>query len=137
MDPSGARTRLFAKDNQDAARPGDVLLVTTRRAADPFAGVLVGVRRRGIETSILLRGRLTNIGTEMWFKVYSRNLTGIEIIRRAQRRARRAKLTYLRKPKHDVGSVDHLVREWRRSRAAYTSASVGKKKRRIRRNQEF
>lgn len=137
MDPSGARTRLFSRENPDAARPGDVLLVTTRRAADPFAGVFVGLRRRGVETSILLRGQLTKVGTEMWFKVYSRNVTGIEIIKRRQRRIRRAKITYVRKPKHDVGSVDHFVREWRRARAANTSVSSGKKKRRLRKNQEF
>lgn len=129
MDPSGSRTRLFSKENPDSARVGDIVLVTTKRAADPFAGVLIAIRRRGIETAILLRGQLTKVGTEMSFKVYSRNVTGIEIIKRAEKRARRAKLTYMRQPKHDIGSVDHLVREWRRMRAANKSATVaGKKK---------
>lgn len=131
MDPSGARTRLFAKDNKDAAQVGDILLVTAKRSAEPFAGVLMAIRRRGIETAIQLRGQLSRLGVEMWFKVYSRNVTGIEIIKRAAKRARRAKLTYLRQPKHDVGSVEHLVREWRRSRMAYAARAAGGKKKKI------
>ncbi|KAJ0118499.1 ribosomal protein l19 [Diaporthe amygdali] len=134
MDPSGARTRLFSKTNPDSARVGDVLLVTTKRAAEPFAGVCVSIRRRGIESSVLLRGQLAKTGVEMSFKVYSRNVTGIEIIKRRTRRARRARLTYLRKPKHDVGSVEHHVREWRRNRNVFASA-VGKGKRKQKKRQ--
>ncbi|KAJ9154939.1 hypothetical protein NKR23_g2171 [Pleurostoma richardsiae] len=121
MDPTGARTRLFSKANPDSARVGDVLMVTTRRAAEPFSGVCISVRRRGIETAILLRGQLTKVGVEMWFKVYSRNVVGIEIIKRKEKRARRARLTFMRKPKHDMGSVDHLVQAWRRSRNVFAS----------------
>ncbi len=39
MDPTGARTRLFSRAQRDSAKVGDVLLVQTRRAAEPFAGV--------------------------------------------------------------------------------------------------
>lgn len=129
MDPSGARTRLFARDNPQAARPGDVLLVKTKKSAEPFGGVLVGLRRRGIESSILLRGQLTKVGTEMSFKIYSRNVTAIEVVKRAEKRARRAKLTYMRQPKHDLGDVTHLVRQWKRGRNVITTkGKKGKKK---------
>lgn len=128
MDPSGARGRLFSKDNRDSARVGDILLVTSKRAAEPFAGVLIAIRRRGIETAVLLRGQLTKIGVEMWFKVYSRSVTGIEIIKRAAEKARRAKLTYMRHSKHDIGSVDHIVREWRKGRSVLATASKKKQK---------
>ena len=121
MDPTGARTRLFSKENPDSAKVGDVLMVTTRRAAEPFSGVCISIRRRGIETAILLRGQLTKVGVEMWFKVYSRNVLGIEIIHRRPKRARRARLTYMRKPKHDMGSVDELVKNWRRSRNVFAT----------------
>jgi len=116
MDPSGARTRLFDRTQPDSAKAGDVLMVTTRRAAEPFSGVCLSIRRRGIDTAVLLRGQLGRVGVEMWFKVYSRNVAGIEIIWRRPKRARRARLTYMRKPKHDMGSVDHLVQAWRRDR---------------------
>jgi len=116
MDPSGARTRLFDRSRPDSARVGDVLLVTTRRAAEPFAGVCLSVRRRGVDTAVLLRGRLGRVGVEVWYKIYSRSVAAIEVIWRRPKRARRARLTYLRKPEHDMGSLDHLVTAWRKSR---------------------
>lgn len=121
MDPTGARTALFSKANRDSARVGDVLMVTHRRGGEPFAGVLMSIRRAGIDTAILLRGQLTRLGVEMWFKVYNKNVAGVEIVRRRPKRARRARLTYLRQPKHDMGSVDHYVAAWRKSRNVLTT----------------
>lgn len=121
MDPTGARARLFSKENADSAKVGDVLMVTTRRAAEPFSGVCISIRRRGVETAVLLRGQLTKVGVEMWFKVFSRNVLGIEIIHRRPKRARRARLTYMRKPQHDKGSVEDLVKNWRKSRNVFAT----------------
>jgi large subunit ribosomal protein L19 len=95
LDPTGARTRLFAKNNLEGAKVGDVLLVRLKNG-DPFAGVCINIRRRGIDTGILLRGQLTRVGVEMWYKIYSPNVEGIEVVQRIQKRARRAKLYYLR-----------------------------------------
>ncbi len=55
---------------------------------------------------------------EMWFKIYSPLVEGIEVVQRAQKRARRARLTYMRKVKHDRGSVENAVRIHLRSKAA-------------------
>ncbi|KAI5928552.1 translation protein SH3-like domain-containing protein [Camillea tinctor] len=126
LDKTGARTALFSKANPDAAKPGDVLQVTTNRGGEPFAGVCLSIRRAGVDTAILLRNQLTKIGVEMWYKVYSPTVTGIEIIWRRPKRARRARLTYMRKPKHDMGNVDHLVEAWRRTRNVFTSGKGAK-----------
>lgn len=125
LDPSGVRTALFSRANRDAARVGDVLMVTHRRGGEPFAGVLVSIRRAGIDTAILLRGRLTKVAVEMWFKVYNRNVAGVEIVHRRKKRARRARLTYLRKSKHDVGDVQNLVFAWKKSRNVLTTRAKG------------
>ncbi|KAF2841309.1 hypothetical protein M501DRAFT_1055447 [Patellaria atrata CBS 101060] len=134
LDPTGARTRLFAKTNPDAAKVGDVLLVRFR-SGDPFAGVCLNIRRRGVDTAVLLRGNLTRVGVEMWVKVYSPNVEGVEVVQRRERRARRARLYYLRQPKHDIGSVENLVRQYNRRKAILgtadaktASATAGKKK---------
>ncbi|KIH91706.1 mitochondrial ribosomal protein [Sporothrix brasiliensis 5110] len=119
MDPTGARTRLFSRKNPNAAKPGDVLVVTPSKAgAEIFGGVFLAIRRSGIETAILLRGQLAKTGVEMWFKIYSRAVAAVDIIERRPRRARRAKLTYMRQPKHDRGSIEELVKNWRRARIA-------------------
>jgi len=54
----------------------------------------------------------------MWYKIYSPNVEGIEVVKRAEKRARRARLTYLRKPKHDMGSVQNIVLAYQRTRGA-------------------
>ncbi len=95
LDPTGARTRLFDKLNTDGAKVGDILLVRQRNG-DPFAGVCIDIRRRGVDTAIFLRGNLTRVGVEMWYKIYSPNVTGIEVVKRKEKRARRARLYYLR-----------------------------------------
>ncbi|KAM3517501.1 hypothetical protein NHJ13051_008921 [Beauveria bassiana] len=122
LDPTGARTRLFAKDQADAAKPGDVLMVSTK-AGEPFSGYLIEIRRRGADTAILLRGQLMKTSVESWFKVYSPTVTAINIIWRRPKRARRARLTYMRKPEHDKGSVDHLVAAWRKERSTLRAKS--------------
>ena len=127
LDPTGARTALFSRANRDAAKPGDVLQVTTAgRSGEPFAGVCLSIRRAGVDTAVLLRNQLTKVGVEMWFKVYSPSIQGIEVIWRRPKRARRARLTYMRRPKHDMGNVDHLVEAWRRARNVFSSKGKGK-----------
>lgn len=123
MDPRGARTRLFDRASRDGVKVGDVLMVTTRRAVEPFSGVCISIRRAGIDTAILLRTALTKIGVEMWFKVYSRNVVGIDIVQRRPKRPRRARLTYMRQPKHDRGNVDAAVTAWRKSRNVFGARS--------------
>lgn len=117
LDPKGARTRLFSREFADSAKMGDVVMVTTL-TGEPFAGVFMQIRRRGVDAAIQLRGQLLKTSIEMWFKIYSPTISAIDIIWRREKRARRARLTYMRKPKHDMGSVEHLVRSWRRERYA-------------------
>ena len=95
LDPTGARTRLFNKTNLDRPQVGDILLVRFK-SGDPFAGVCINIRRRGVDTAILLRNQLTRVGVELWAKIYSPTVTGIEVVQRKEKRARRAKLYYMR-----------------------------------------
>ncbi|KAK1835174.1 translation protein SH3-like domain-containing protein [Podospora conica] len=127
MDPTGARAKLFEK-TRHGVRPGDVLIVTHRRNREPFAGVCISIRRAGIDTAILLRTALGKVGVEMWYKVYNKNVAGIEIVKRPRRRARRARLTYMRLPKHDPGNQTELVLEWKKSRKALLSKAGAAKK---------
>ena len=52
--------------------------------------------RRGMDTGILLRNKLLMVGVEMWVKVYSPSTVGVEVVKRAERRARRGKVYYMR-----------------------------------------
>ncbi|KAI0887351.1 translation protein SH3-like domain-containing protein [Annulohypoxylon maeteangense] len=123
LDRTGARASLFNKKNPDCAKPGDVLQVTTRKGGgEPFAGVCLSIRRAGVDTAILLRNHISRVPVEMWYKIFSPNVQGIEIVWRRPKRARRARLTYMRKPKYDMKNVDHLVENWRRTRNVFSKA---------------
>jgi large subunit ribosomal protein L19 len=123
LDPAGSRTRLFDRSNPEAAKVGDILLVR-QKTGEPFSGVCMNIRRRGQDTSILLRNQLTRVGVEMWFKIYSPAVTGIEVVQRREKRARRARLYYMRKPKHDLGSVENIVRQYLRQKALLGSKNL-------------
>lgn len=94
------------------------------KTGDPFAGVCINIRRRSVDTAILLRNQLTRVGVEMWYKIYSPNVEGIEVVQRAEKRARRERLTYMRKPKHDKGSVQNLVLQYQRTTQAQRGAGA-------------
>ena len=137
LDPTGARTRLFSPANPERVQPGDILVVRLR-TGDPVSGTVLNIRQRHqpIDTAVLLRNQLTRVGVEVWFKVYSPNVEGIEVVQRAVKRARRAKLYYMRQPRHDVGSVEGVVKQYLRqrsggplgSREANTGRKTGSKK---------
>lgn len=95
LDSSGNRTRLFARSNPDAPQPGDILLAIFK-SGEAFAGVCLSIRRRGTDTAVLLRNTLMMTGVELWVKIYSPNVRGIEVVQRALKRARRARLFYMR-----------------------------------------
>ncbi|KAH0545298.1 hypothetical protein FGG08_000597 [Glutinoglossum americanum] len=125
LDPTGAHQNLFSRTNREAVKVGDVLLVRLK-SGDPFAGVCLNIRRRGVDTGILLRNELTRVGVEMWFKIYSPNVEGIEVVQRREKRARRARLYYMRKPKHDMGSVQNIVLQYQRKKLALGSGENGR-----------
>lgn len=119
LDPTGARARLFDPKNPEGAKAGDVILVTFK-SGEPFSGVAMSVKWRGPHTSVLLRNQVTRIGTEMDVKVFSPLVRSMEIAQKATKRPRRARLYYLRKPKHDMGSVQKIVDEYMRRRSVLT-----------------
>lgn len=143
LDPTGERKALFDyRRNPRSVKPGDILRVTFK-SGDPFSGVCLSIRLRGIDTAFLLRNHLTRVGVEMWIKVFSPNVESVEIVQRTEKRKRRARLYYMRfvpflvlemrsllisgvqtrQPKHDIGSVDNIVRNYLKQKSALTGQS--------------
>ena len=116
LDPNGARTRLFDPKNAEGAKAGDIIMATFK-TGEPFSGVAMSIKWRGPHTSVLLRNQLTRVGTEMDIKVFSPLVKSMEIVQKAVKRPRRARLFYLRKPTHDVGSVQKIVDDYMRRRS--------------------
>lgn len=67
-----------------------------QKSGDPFAGVVLKIKRAAQNTGILLRNTITGTGVEMDFKIYSPNITGIEVVQRRPRKPKQHSLFYLR-----------------------------------------
>ncbi|TFY72504.1 hypothetical protein EVG20_g501 [Dentipellis fragilis] len=92
---------LFSRRHPDRLIPGSILTVTLGHAPTTFSGVLLSVRRRGPDTSFVLRNVVQRTGVEMQFFVNSPHVKDIKIVQRAgqgnkSKRVRQAKLFYLR-----------------------------------------
>ncbi|KAI1792874.1 translation protein SH3-like domain-containing protein [Ganoderma leucocontextum] len=94
----------FGKRHPERILPGSVLQVTTKHAPASFTGVLLSIRRRGADSSFLLRNVINRTGVEVQFFVCSPHVKHIKVLMRAGGkgegragpRMRRAKLFYLR-----------------------------------------
>ncbi|KAL2010492.1 hypothetical protein VTN00DRAFT_6299 [Thermoascus crustaceus] len=129
LDPTGERKALFDyRRNPRSVKVGDILRVTFK-SGDPFSGVCLNIRSRGIDTAFLLRNELTRVGVEMWIKVFSPNVESVEIVQRTEKRKRRARLYYMRQPKHDMGSVENIVRNYLRQKSALTGQRESQQRR--------
>jgi large subunit ribosomal protein L19 len=96
-----ARAQLRTK--LPAFRPGDTVRVHVKivegekTRVQPFEGVVVSRRGRGIEETFAVRKVSFGIGVERIFPVHSPAIESLEVIRSG--RVRRAKLYYLREKK--------------------------------------
>ena len=99
---------LAIKELEDAQRrenlpefgPGDLVRVTVRviegerERVQPFQGVVIARRNRGLKETLTVRRVTHGVGVERTFLLHSPRLEGIKVLRRG--RVRRAKLYYLR-----------------------------------------
>ncbi len=90
-------TEFFSRRSPTQLMPGSVVTVMLEHAPTSFTGVLMSIRRRGIDTSFVLRNIVQRTGVEMQFFVNSPHLKEIKLIQKPRKgRMRRAKLFYLR-----------------------------------------
>lgn len=108
---------LFSRRHKDRLLPGSVLTVFLQQPPFSFSGVLIAMRRRGPDTSFVLRNVVQKTGVEMQFFVNSPDVKRIEVIQHAGggggregRRMRRAKLFYLRDQPEKMTSISAGVR---------------------------
>lgn len=109
---------LFSRTHPERVRPGSVLTVNLAHAPTTFSGVLIAVRRRGPDTSFVLRNVVQRTGVEMQFFVNSPHLKEIVVVSRAggaggkkkREGLKKAKLFFLRDSPERMTSVAAGVR---------------------------
>ncbi len=85
----------------DNIRIGDTVRVyyytdETRKRRMVFEGVLIARSGGGIRSSFTVRRVVQGVGVERMFRLYSPLLEKVEFVKRPYKKARRAKLYYLR-----------------------------------------
>ena len=113
---------LFSRSHPDRVRPGSVLTVNLTHAPTSFSGVLISVRRRGPDTSFVLRNVVQRTGVEMQFFANSPHVKDIVVVSRAgggsgpadrkkkRKGLKKAKLFYLRDSPERMTAVSAGVR---------------------------
>ncbi|KAK0468092.1 uncharacterized protein EV420DRAFT_1635351 [Desarmillaria tabescens] len=97
LDKQKMLRTLFSRRSPSQVKPGSILTVTMDHAPSVFTGVLLSIRRRGPDTSIVLRNILQRTGVDMQIFVNSPHVKEIKVVRKPPKgRMRRAKLFYLR-----------------------------------------
>ena len=80
---------------------GDTVLVEylvkegTRERSQPFEGIVIAIKNRGLNSSFIVRKISGGIGVERIFPLHSPMISSITVKRRGK--VRRAKLNYMRK----------------------------------------
>ena len=88
------------RDDIPAFSPGDTVVVDvrvvegTRERLQPFEGVVLSIKNRGLGSSFIVRKISNGVGVERTFQTHSPIISSIKIKRRGD--VRQAKLFYLR-----------------------------------------
>lgn len=125
-DQDGSLTALFARNSLDRTPPGSIVIVETwnditKTTFTSFSGALIAIRRRGTSTSFVLRNIVNKTGVEMRFNLYSPLIKEIKVVQRAVgtkrdsrlRRARRAKLYYVRRDDSRLPNIARAIQVMR------------------------
>jgi large subunit ribosomal protein L19 len=88
---------LFGRHSAKQITPGSIVSVALEHAPFSFTGVVLAIRRRGVDTSMVLRNVIQRTGVEMQIFVNSPHVKSIKVLQKPPKgRMRRAKLFYLR-----------------------------------------
>jgi large subunit ribosomal protein L19 len=110
----------FSRNHPERVRPGSMLTVNLAHAPATFSGVLISVRRRGPDTSFVLRNVVQRTGVEMQFFVNSPHVKEIIVVSRAggsgadgkkkRKGLKKAKLFYLRDSPERMTAISGSMR---------------------------
>ena len=88
------------RDDIPSFSPGDTIVVDvrvvegTRERLQPFEGVVLSIKKRGLGSSFIVRKISNGVGVERTFQTHSSIISSIKVKRRGD--VRQAKLFYLR-----------------------------------------
>ena len=112
MNPVELVEKQYMEKEMPEFRSGDTVRVGVRIhegdkfRIQAFEGVVIAIRRRGLQSTFTVRKVSFGYGVERIFPIYSPMIEGIERLKRG--RVRRAKLYYLRKRKGKAARIREI-----------------------------
>ncbi len=96
-------------------KAGDAIKITLKSKVI-FMGIAISIRKRLVDSNVLLRTKTSSIGVEMRYSVFNPNIDKIEIIQRPVKRPQRTRHYYIRGTKLDVSDTEEGHAKIERSR---------------------
>lgn len=98
--------QLFSRHSPQRLYPGSIVSVTMEYSPGVFTGVLLSIRRRGPDTSFVVRNVIQRTGVEMTFFANSPHVKEIKVVQKPPNgMMRRAKLFYLRDSPEKMSAI--------------------------------
>lgn len=105
FDKTGSKRKALSLQNSERIRADDIVTVVYKNQK-PVTGQVIMVKRAGINSTILLRNKITGMGVEMNIPVYHPNIIRLDIIRRPIAYKPRNRHYYIRNSRLDVGEIN-------------------------------
>ncbi|KIY67350.1 hypothetical protein CYLTODRAFT_437062 [Cylindrobasidium torrendii FP15055 ss-10] len=103
--------RLFNRKSPEHLIPGSIVSVTQEHAPTQFTGVLLAVRRRGVDSTLLVRNIVNRTGVEIQVHAMSPHVKEIKLLRKPVKRTKRAKLYFLRDDPDKMSQIASSARK--------------------------
>lgn len=104
FDKSGAKRKALSLANKERIRADDIVTVVYKNQK-PVTGQVLMVKRSGLNSTILLRNKITGLGVEMNIPVFHPNIIRLDIVRRPIAYKPRNRHYYIRNSRLDVGEI--------------------------------
>jgi ribosomal protein L19 len=104
FDKSGTKRKALSLKNPERIRADDIVTVVYKNQK-PVTGQVLMVKRSGLNSTILLRNKITGLGVEMNIPVYHPNIIRLDVVRRPATYKPRNRHYYIRNSRLDVGEI--------------------------------
>ncbi|AWU74923.1 hypothetical protein CAS74_003283 [Pichia kudriavzevii] len=104
FDKTGLKRRAISLQNPERIRSDDVVTVVYKNQK-PVTGQVIMVKRSGLNSTILLRNKITGLGVEINIPIFHPNIIRLDIVRRPATYKPRNRHYYIRNSRLDVGEI--------------------------------
>lgn len=104
FDKTGNKRKNLSLSNEERIRADDIVTVVYKNQK-PVTGQVIMIKRSGLNSTILLRNKITGLGVEMNIPIFHPNIIRLDVVRRPIKYKPRNRHYYIRNSRLDVGEI--------------------------------